>query len=162
FLYYTFTYPNGVQSAVSPVSPNFTVAPGNIPQVTLPTLPPGATGYNIYLSDPVANAGSATLYASGITTTTYNLQHNALAGATIPAALNFPMQAAAVAPSGGGTTGGKLATGTYLLSYTFVNAAGAETYASPTTSFSVTAGAIPQVTLPRLPGGVSGGPTTAY
>src|SRR5262249_35640056 len=111
---------------------------------------------------PVANPGSATLYASGITTTTYNLQHNALAGATIPPALNFPMQAAAVAPSGGGTAGGKLATGTYLLSYTFVNPGGAETYASPTTSFSVTAGAIPQVTLPPLPGGVSGGPTTAY
>ena len=30
-----------------------------------PTLPAGATGYNIYLSDDAANAGSLTLYASG-------------------------------------------------------------------------------------------------
>ena len=57
YLYYTFTYAGGVQSTVSPASANFTVAPGNIPQVSLPTLPPGATGYDIYLSDPVANAG---------------------------------------------------------------------------------------------------------
>ena len=163
YLYYTFTYAGGVQSTVSPASPNFTVTPGNIPQVSLPTLPPGATGYDIYLSDPVANAGSATLYASGVTTTTYDLAHNALAGATIPPALNFPTTAPTVAPSGGGTTGGSLAPGTYILSYTFVNAEGAETYASPySVPFTVTAGEKPQVTLPLLPGGVSGGPTTAY
>ena len=163
YLYYTFTYPNGVESTASPASANFVVAPGNIPQVSLPTLPPGATGYNIYLSDPVANPGAATLYASGVTTTTYNLARNALSGAVVPPALNFPTAAPTVAPAGGGTTGGKLAPGTYILSYTFVNAAGAETYASPySVPFRVTAGEIPQVTLPPLPGGVSPGATTAY
>ena len=44
-----------------------------------------------------------------------------------------------------------------------MNSAGAETYASPYSwPFTVTAGEIPQVTLPPLPGGVSPGATTAY
>ena len=102
YLEYTFVGPGGVESALSPASPNFVVVAGNIPQVSLPTLPPGATGYNIYLSDPVANPGSATLYASGVTTTTYNLQRNALSGATIPPALNFPTAKPTIAPAGGG------------------------------------------------------------
>ena len=163
YLEYTFVGPGGVESALSPASATFVVAPGNIPQVSLPTLPPGATGYNIYLSDPVANPGSATLYAAGVTTTTYSLQRNALSGKVVPPAINFPTAAPTIAPKGGGATGGLLAPGTYILSYTFVNAAGAETNASPySTPFTVTAGQIPQVTLPPLPGGVSPGATTAY
>ena len=149
---------------LSPASATFVVAPGNIPQVSLPTLPPGATGYNIYLSDPVANPGSATLYsrlASRRRPTTSSAMRSP--GDVVPPALNFPTAAPTVAPAGGGTTGGQLAPGTYILSYTFVNAAGAETYASPYSApFTVTAGQIPQVTLPPLPGGVSPGATTAY
>ena len=163
YLYYTFNYPGGVQSTTSPASATFVVAAGNIPQVSLPTLPPGATSYDIYLSDPVANPGSATLYASGVTTTTYDLLRNALSNDVVPPALNFPTVAPTVASTGGGTSGGALAPGTYILSYTFVNSVGAETYVSPYSApFKVTAGEIPQVTLPPLPGGVSPGGTTAY
>jgi hypothetical protein len=163
FLRYTFVYSDGSESAPSPASAPFTIVAGNIPQVSLPTLPPGATGYNIYLSDPVANANSATLYASGVTTTTYNLQRNALSGDVIPPALNFPAAAPTVLPAGGGTLGGHLAPGTYILAYSFVNAAGAETYTSPYSApFTVAAGDKPEVILPPLPGGVSPGGTTAY
>jgi hypothetical protein len=163
YLFYTFTFPNGAESTPSPQSARFTVAPGNIPQVSLPPLPPGATGYNIYLSDPVGNQGSATLYAAGVTTTTYNFQRNALSQNVFPPAINFPTAAPTVRPTGGGTTGGQLAPGTYILQYTFVKAAGAETYTSPfSVPFAVVAGDIPQVTLPPLPGGVFPGATTAY
>jgi hypothetical protein len=163
YLEYTFVGPGGVESTPSPASAPFVVAPGNIPQVSLPTLPPGATSYNIYLSDPVSNPGSATLYASGVTTPTYDLTRNALSNDVIPPALKFPTTAPTITAAGGGTSGGLLAPGTYILSYTFVNAAGAETYASPYSApFTVTAGEIPQVTLPPLPGGVSPDATTAY
>src|SRR5262249_13154630 len=73
YVYYTYTYSNGTESAASPVSANFTVAAGYIPLVTLPPLALGATGYNIYLSNPSADPGSATRYATGITTTTWTL-----------------------------------------------------------------------------------------
>ena len=70
--------------------------------MTLPPLPVDATGYNIYLSDPSADPGSATRYATGITTTTWTL-----ASAVPPAGVSPPSTASAtvaptVKPSGGG------------------------------------------------------------
>ncbi len=84
-----------------------------------------------------------------------------------------PATAPTVAPAGGGTSGGGLAPNTYFIEYTFTNAEGAETAPSPQSSaFTVTSGAIPRVTLPALPPGVTGykiylgaapgGPATFY
>ena len=136
YLFYTFVDASGVESQPSPASPTFKVLAGNIPQVSLPQLPPGDVSYNIYLSDPVANPNSATLYAAGVTTSTFNLQRNALSTLTFPTAVNFPRAVATVDPTGGGATGGNLAAGTYRISYSFVNAAGAETFTSPQSAHS--------------------------
>ena len=157
FVYYTYTYSNGTESAASPNSAYFTVVAGYIPLVTLPPLPVDATGYNIYLSDPSADPGSATRYASGITTTTWTL-----ASAVPPAGVSPPSTASAtvaptVKPSGGGATGGHLAPGTYFVLYTFAYPNNTESFPSPSSAtFAVTAGEIPQVTLPPLPAGAFG------
>jgi hypothetical protein len=60
------------QSAPSPVSSSFTVNSGQIPQVTLPTIPSGDT-VDLYLSNNTASSGSAKLYESGITSSTVAL-----------------------------------------------------------------------------------------
>ena len=80
YVVYTFTFPNGSQTLASPASSPFAVTAGEIPQLTLPLLPVGATGYNIYLSNPSATAGSATLYASGVTVSAFNLLNAAHSG----------------------------------------------------------------------------------
>jgi hypothetical protein len=163
YVLYTFAYPNGTETAPSPQSLPFMVVAGNVPQVYLPPLPTGATGINLYLSDPAANANSATLYASGITTPTYNLVRNALAGLVIPPALNNPAAVPSVNATGAGAAGGNLAPGTYFVFYTLTNVYGAESFASPPSApFTVTAGNIPLVTLPPLPAGVLPGGQTGY
>ena len=58
FVLYTFAYPNDPESFPSPASTTFVVTAGEIPQVTLPALPTGASGYNVYLSNSSAVAGS--------------------------------------------------------------------------------------------------------
>ncbi len=45
----------------------------NIPRVTFPALPTGAVSRNLYISTDGGGAGTQTLYASGITTTTYDM-----------------------------------------------------------------------------------------
>ena len=47
------------------------MAAGNIPRMTMPALPAGATSYRVYLSDANANAGSGRLYATGVTTSPF-------------------------------------------------------------------------------------------
>jgi hypothetical protein len=54
-------------------SVQFTVALGNIPRVTIGALPAWAASANIYLTPPGGAIGSEVQYASGITTTTYDL-----------------------------------------------------------------------------------------
>jgi len=54
-------------------SAQFTVAAGNIPQVTLPALPAWASSANIYLTPAGGAKGSEVLYATGIMGTTVNL-----------------------------------------------------------------------------------------
>ena len=70
-------YPSGAESFGSPQSLPFTVSAGNVPELVLPPLPNGATGYDIYLSDPSADPGSAVRYASGVTTSIFLLQNAA-------------------------------------------------------------------------------------
>jgi len=90
YIQYTFTGPFGESwgsashAGATPVS--FTISAGNIPRVTLPALPTGATGIRIYLTAAGGAAGTETLYASGITTTTYDMSAAApgTPGAAVP------------------------------------------------------------------------------
>jgi hypothetical protein len=83
YLKYTFVNANG-QSNVSPESAQFTVASGNIPQVTLPVLPAGATSISIFITAAGGASGTETRYATGVTGTTYNLATAQSAGAAMP------------------------------------------------------------------------------
>lgn len=69
-------------------------------------------------------------------------------------ALANPSTQATVAPTGGGTTGGSLAAGTYYASYTWLDALGETTVGtSESSQFTVSAGNKPRVTIPSLPTG---------
>lgn len=69
--YLRYTFVNAVgETLTSPASSRFTVASGNIPQVTLPALASGATSINVYLTFPGGQLGSETLYKTGVTGTT--------------------------------------------------------------------------------------------
>ncbi|HEV3122624.1 MAG TPA: hypothetical protein VGY53_12005, partial [Isosphaeraceae bacterium] len=61
--YLKITITNGIgETPASPETGPFTVAAANIPQVTLPALPAGASGFHIYLTAPGGASGSETLY----------------------------------------------------------------------------------------------------
>jgi hypothetical protein len=72
YLCYVWVDPYG-ETLAGGESAAFTVAAGNIPQVTIPALPAGVSFANLFLSPPGGAAGSEILYASGVTTTTFNL-----------------------------------------------------------------------------------------
>jgi hypothetical protein len=74
----------GGETTPSPESTALTVAAGNVPQVTLPPLPIGVLTRNIYLTSAGGMAGSETLYANGIASTTFNLSAAQSAGAPMP------------------------------------------------------------------------------
>ncbi len=73
--YYTYVEAaSGIESTVgSSSSGAFTVASGDIPQLTFPALPAFASSMNVYLTAAGGSAGSETLYAKGITGTTKTL-----------------------------------------------------------------------------------------
>src|SRR5271165_3143827 len=84
---YTFVDPFG-ETLAGGESAQFTVAAGQVPTVTLPALPVGVQAINLYLTAPGGAAGTETLYATGITTTTFACSYNAPAdqpGAALPA-----------------------------------------------------------------------------
>ncbi len=77
----SYTWANGFgETTAKEVASAFTVAAGNIPQVTIPALPTGATSANIYLSPVGGASGTETLYAAGVTATTANLATARIAG----------------------------------------------------------------------------------
>lgn len=59
------------ETSASAASSGFTVVLGDIPTVTIPSLPASATSANIYLSN--GTSANATLYKTGVTTTSANL-----------------------------------------------------------------------------------------
>lgn len=66
-----YTYVNGFgESLPSTVSANLVVSATNIPRVTFPALPTGAGSRNLYV---ITAAGRTYLYATGITTTTFDM-----------------------------------------------------------------------------------------
>ena len=161
YVVYTFTYPNGSETLSSPASIPFTVAAGDIPQVTLPLPPVGATGYKIYLSNSSATPGSATIYSSVGTVSTFNLL-NACPRAgprrrgPIPLSAH-PRLPRSSPPPRRAHPGGALSPGTYFVFYTVVGGSGSQSPPSPSSAaFVVSRGNIPSVTLPPLPvGGLS-------
>jgi hypothetical protein len=67
---YAFLDPFG-ETLAGGESALFTVTAGQVPTVTLPALPTGVQAINLYLTNPNGSAGTETLYATGITTTTF-------------------------------------------------------------------------------------------
>lgn len=72
FLKYTWTDGAG-ETLASSESTTFTVAAGNIPQASVPTIPTGAAGWNAYLTAAGGASGTETLYSVGNPGTTSNL-----------------------------------------------------------------------------------------
>ena len=71
----TYTWMNATGETLPlPTPAPVTVAAGNIPRVTLPALPAGATGANIYLRLPGGAAGSELRYATGVAGPTLDLR----------------------------------------------------------------------------------------
>jgi hypothetical protein len=73
--YSVVTETNGIgETTAGPVSSQITVASGNKPQITFQTLQTGNTARNVYIGAPGgASSGPFTLYATGVTASTYTL-----------------------------------------------------------------------------------------
>ena len=93
--FFVFTESNGFgETTKSPEGSQLTVSPGNQPQFTFPSLKTGNKSRNLYLGAVGGiTGGPYTLYASGITTTTFT------------AAVAVPANSYAVAPPTVNTTG---------------------------------------------------------
>ena len=127
-----------------PSSATFVVTAGEIPQVTLPPLPAGASAYNVYLSNASAAAGSAVSYVTQVTTPLFNLAAAAPSGGIAPPTTQSPTIAPTVKPTGGSPYGGRLMAGTYFVFYTFTYPNGVETLPSAASApFTVAAGNVP-------------------
>lgn len=68
--YYVVTETNGIGETTPGKEGSFTIATGNIPQITFASLQPGNLARNVYLGTA---SGAEVLYAEGITAGTYNL-----------------------------------------------------------------------------------------
>lgn len=68
--YYVVTETNGIGETTPGKEGSFTIAAGNIPQITFAALQPENLARNVYLGTA---SGAEVLYAEGITTGTYNL-----------------------------------------------------------------------------------------
>lgn len=72
FVSYTWTDGAG-ETASKEIASSFTIAATNIPRVTIPALPTGANGANIYLTVAGGASGTEVLYATGVTATTFDM-----------------------------------------------------------------------------------------
>jgi len=83
---YTWVTSWGETTGGTSESTTFTPAAGNIPRVTIPSLPANATGANIYLTPVGGTTNTEILYSTGITGTTADLALvQRTDGATVPA-----------------------------------------------------------------------------
>ena len=67
---YSFVDPFG-ETLAGGESAQFAVTAGQVPTVTVPALPTGVQAVNLYLPQPGGGPGTETLYATGITSTTF-------------------------------------------------------------------------------------------
>jgi methionine-rich copper-binding protein CopC len=87
YVSYSWLNQDGESTVGTSRSAQFTVVAGNIPQVTIPSLPTGATGANIYLTEAGGASGSETLYKHEVSSTTVDLDSAEWYGTdTIPTA----------------------------------------------------------------------------
>lgn len=82
---YTFLGPGGETTVGTSESASFTISSGNKPQVSLPAVPSGGRSINLYLTAVGGAVGTETLYATGITGTTFNMIYAAGTDVTGPA-----------------------------------------------------------------------------
>jgi len=143
---YTWTHAHGETTAgagspAASVSSVLTVSAGNIPRVTIPSLPTGATAANIYLSNTNGTNTALVLYATGVTTTTADLTASTWNGGTF---------ASGIAPPASNGTAGSLAAGTYYLNFTETDGVEETVVSAESATFTPSAGNIPRVTFPAL------------
>jgi hypothetical protein len=126
-------------------------------QVTVPSLPSGATGVNVYAS---TTAGSEVFLATYATGGAKNGPANFPTFATVPSSNTATIPAPALAPAvniiGGGSTGGLLASGAYYAKYTYTNANGETTGSPESVNFTVATGNIPALAIEPMPAGATG------
>lgn len=86
YLSYSFVDAFGETTIGTSRSALLTVASTNIPRVTVPSLPTGVQSINLYATPAGGAAGSEVLYASGITSTTFDMAYAAKTdlNATLP------------------------------------------------------------------------------
>lgn len=72
---YTWVDSWGETTIGTSVSAVFTVSAGNVPRVTIPSLPSGASSANIYLSNTNGTNSSLKLFTTGVSTTTSDLSN---------------------------------------------------------------------------------------
>ena len=134
---YTWVHAHGETTLGSSVSTVTAVAAGNVPQITIPSLPTGATSANIYMSDANGVNTSLKLYAKGVTTTTFNAT-----SATFFGGVAF---ANATASPASNTTIGAVLPGVYYLNFTEINGIGETTASAESATFTVTSQSNPTV-----------------
>ena len=87
--YIVFTETNDLgETTASPESSQLTVSAGNIPRVTFPSLKTGNTARNLYLTAANGSTGTEVLYATGITTSTYDVATAAPVSSVTPPVSN--------------------------------------------------------------------------
>ncbi len=84
---YTWVNSNG-ETTASPESTQFTISAGNIPEVTIASLPTGATSANIYLTVAGGATNTETRYQQFVTTTTTDLEDATTTGNPVPPSTN--------------------------------------------------------------------------
>lgn len=166
FLKYTYVNAGG-ESITSLESAQFTTTAASTAQVNLPPLPPGTTGFNIYLTPTNDASGTESIpYATNVTGNIYNLVQALPAvraravpavNSTLPAIPNPNSNLAAIISTPPSTVGGNLAPGAYYIRYTFVGQSG-ESLPSREYPVNVTSpGNIPQLEFAEsLPLGATG------
>jgi hypothetical protein len=88
YIAYTWVNQDGETTIGTSESATFTVVAGNIPVVTIPSLPTGARNANLYLTAAGGASGSETLYKKGITATTASLNSATWVGTDVVPAAN--------------------------------------------------------------------------
>lgn len=87
YVTYSFVDPYG-ETLAGGRSAQLTVVTAHKPRVTLPSLPTGVQSINLYVTPVGGAAGTEVLYATGITTTTFDMLYARLADAGNPPAAN--------------------------------------------------------------------------
>lgn len=82
YIAYTFVTTEGETTVGSSESAQLTVGATNIPRVTLPSLPTGVVGINVYLTNTNGGTGTQRLYRRNVITTTTDLETAAYDGGT--------------------------------------------------------------------------------